>query len=401
MTTDQLLFAAATMMAVTAVAIGLAKRLNLGSIAALLCVGMVLGPHSPLPLLTGHVSDLESLGEIGVMLLLFVMGLDTQPSRLWSMRSLVFGFGSLEYLAASIALTGFVLAVSRVNWQSACVIGLGLAMSSSAVALPILQARDEAASRHGQVTVAADILQSLMVIPVLALIPVLGQASAGGAGSANPFGVIQVLAALAGVLVLGRIVLPFALKLMARDAGSDAFSMIVLAGVFAAGWIVEKAGISMALGAFIVGVLLSTSALSTQVKAAVMPARQVLLGVFFLAVGMAIDLREAAAFRVELLLYVTAFLSIKFVVVFATARAFRIDWRAAALSGLLLMPLDEIGYVIFASARTHGLLSTRGHALALLAISFSFLVAPPAINLGLELAARVPGPHRPPERQRE
>src|ERR1700738_723967 len=210
MTTDQLLFAAAMMMPVTAVAIGLAKRLNLGSIAALLCVGMLLGPHSPLPLLTGHVSDLESLGEIGVMLLLFVMGLDTQPSRLWSMRSLVFGFGSLEYLAASIALAGFVLAVSRVNWQSACVIGLGLAMSSSAVALPMLQARDEAASRHGQVTVAADVLQSLMVIPVLALIPVLGQASVGDTGGVNPVGVLQVLAALAGVFVLGRILLPFA-----------------------------------------------------------------------------------------------------------------------------------------------------------------------------------------------
>ena len=389
MTIDQLLFAAAVMMAVTAVAIGVAKRLNLGLIAALLAVGIVLGPHSPIPLFTSHVSDLQAIGEIGVMLLLFVVGLETQPRKLWSMRALVFGFGSIEYLAASIALAGFLLAASRVNWQSACVIGLGLAMSSSAVPLPILQARDEAASPHGRVTLAADIFQSLMVIPVLALIPLLGKTPADGGESGNAVGVLQVVAALTGVFVLGRILLPYSLKLMARDVGSGAFSLIVLAGVFAAAWIVEKVGISMALGAFMMGVLLSTSVFSAQVKAAVTPARRVLLGVFFVAVGMAIDLREAATFRAELLFYVSAVLLIKFAVVYATARAFRVDSRAAVLSGLLLMPLDEIAYVIFASARAHGLLSVRGHALALLSISFSFLVAPPAINLGLRLASRL------------
>lgn len=391
MTTDQLLFGAALLMAVTAAAIGIAKRLNLGSIAALLLVGMVLGPRSPVPLLAGHVGDLQSVGEIGVMLLLFLVGLDTQPGRLWSMRSLVLGFGSAAYLAVTVVIAGFLLAVSHINWQSAIVVGLGLAMSSSAVPLPILQARDECASSYGRVTIAADIFQSLIVIPVLALIPLLGTTTEASEQTSDAVRGVRVLAALAGVTLLGRVLLPYCLRIMARNVGSGAFALTVFAGVFAAAWIMDEVGISMALGAFLIGVLLSTSVYATQVKAAVTPARHILLGVFFVAVGMAIDLRQAAVFRAELLFYVANVLIMKIVVVYGIARAFRIDWRAAALSGLLLMPLDEIGYIIFASAHLHGLLTERAYALALLSISASFLVSPLAINFGLRW---LPNPER-------
>lgn len=393
MSIDQLLFAVGVMMAVTAAAIGIAKRLNLGTIAALLVAGIVLGPHSPVPLLTIHLRDLQSLGEIGVALLIFIVGLETQPSRLWSMRGLVFGFGSLAYLATSVAIAGFLLAVSHVNWQSAAVIGLGLAMSSSAVPLPIIEARGEASSAHGQITIASDILQSLMLVPVLALIPLLGHAPPGSAGSPT-FAVhaLQVCAAVAGVFVLGRVLLPYALRMLARDAGPGAFGLIVLSGVCWAAWLMAKVGVSMALGAFLMGVLISTSAYSNDVKAAVTPARRVLLGMFFVAVGMAIDLKEAAAFRAELLFYVTVVLFIKFAVVYWISRAFRVNRYTALLSGLLLMPLDEIGYVIFASAHAYHLLTDHAYALALLSISISFLITPIAIQLGFRAAVRLNPP---------
>lgn len=386
MSTDQLLFAAAVIMAVTAAAIGVARRLNLGSIAALLAVGMILGPHSPMPLFTNRLGDLQALGEIGVMLLIFVAGLDTQPRRLWSMRVLVFGFASIEYVATSVVLGGFLLLVSHVNWQSALVLGLGLAMSSSAVPFPILEARNEVGSSYGRVTIAADIFQALMVIPVLALIPLLGSVLGSSGEAIHTFNAIQICAALIAVFLLGHIVLPYALKAVAPNVGSAAFALVVLSGVFAAAWIVERAGVSMALGAFLMGVLLSTSIYAKAVKDAVTPARRVLLGVFFVAVGMAIDLKEAAAFRAELLFYITAVLLIKSALVYGIARAFRLDRSAALLSGLLLMPLDEIGYVIFASAHQHGLLTERAYALALLSISTSFLVSPIAINLGFRWA---------------
>jgi len=394
MTIDELLLGSAVLMAVTAAAIGLAKRLNLGSIAALLGVGILLGPHSPAPLQHVHVGDLQAVGEIGVMLLLFLVGLDTQPGRLWSLRRLVLGFGSLEYLATAVMIGLFLLLVSRINWQSAVIVGLGLAMSSSAVPLPILEAREESASEHGRATIAADIFQGLMVIPVLALIPLLGSSSATIDQPAAGVRLLGVLAALASVFVLGQVLLPYSLRIMARNVGSGAFALIVLAGVCAAAWIMDKVGISMALGAFLTGVLLSTSVYAAQVKAAVTPARHVLLGVFFVAVGMAIDLQQVAAFRGELPFYVATVLFIKLFVVYWVARALQFDRRAAVLTGLLLMPLDEIGYIVFASAHAHGLLSERAYALALLSISASFLVSPIAINLGLRWQPGAPRPTR-------
>ena len=185
---------------------------------------------------------------------------------------------------------------------------------------------------------------------------------------------------------MGHVLLPYALRSIARNGASGAFALVVLSGVCWAAWIMQKAGVSMALGAFLMGVLLSTSVYSKEVKAAVTPARRVLLGVFFVAVGMAIDLKEAAAFRAELLFYVTVVLFLKFAVVYWISRAFRVNRYAALLSGLLLMPLDEIGYVIFASAHAHRLLTERAYALALLSISGSFLVSPIAIQLGFRLA---------------
>jgi len=387
MTTDQLLLAAAVMMAVTAIAIGLARRLNLGSIAALLAVGIVLGPESPLPLLASHVGDLRAMGEIGVMLLLFLVGLEMQPSSLWSMRRLVFGFGSIEYGVASVAIAAFLIVVAQLSWQSALVIGLGLAMSSSAIPLPILEARDEEMSTHGRVTVAADILQGLMVIPVLALIPLLGAHSVfGGTGLKTPK-VAEVLAVLAAVVALGRIVVPYWLAVTARSIGTGAFPLVVLASVFASGWMMHQMGIAEALGAFMMGVLLSTSAYSPQVRAAVTPARHVLLGMFFVAMGMSIDLKEVALFHGEVLFYVTVVLGIKVIVGYVIARAFHVDRKASLLSAMLLMPLDEIAFVVFASARQYGLLNAHAHTLALLAISLSFIVSPIAINVGFRIAS--------------
>src|ERR1700754_1134289 len=145
MNIDHLMFAAAVMMLATAIAIGVAKRLNLGSIVALLVVGMALGPHSPLPLLTSHIDQLQAVGEIGVMLLLFVVGLGVQPKTLWSMRRLVFGLGSGQYLLTAAAIMALLVWVSGLGWQSALVVGLGLTMSASTILYPILEERGESA----------------------------------------------------------------------------------------------------------------------------------------------------------------------------------------------------------------------------------------------------------------
>jgi len=386
------MFAAAVMMGATVVAVAVAKKLELGSIVALLFVGMALGPHSPVPLFTGHIDEMQAIGEIGVMLLLFAVGLDLQPTRLWSMRSLVFGLGSAQYVVTAAAIVAFfavIFGVATVKWQSALVVGLGLAMSSSAIPLPILQGRGEGATAHGRAVVAIDIFQGLMVVPVLALIPILAAGWTHGRQMLGIETTFEVVAAIAGVYVLGRYLLPRALTLTARDLGPGGFAVIVLAGVFFAGWWMETAGISMALGAFMIGVLLSTTVFADQVKAAVAPARQLLLAIFFIAIGMAIDPKQVVELKSELLLYLPALLLIKFVVIFVLARLFRLGSRPAFLTGLLSMPFDELAYVIFASANANRLLNGRDYTIGLIAVSLSFVVSPLLINLGYKLIERL------------
>ena len=170
---DRILLAVAVMIAATVVASSVAKKLNLGSTVALLAVGMALGPHSPRPLLTGHIEELQSVGEIGVILLLFLVGLDIQPQKLSSMRRLVFGLGTAQYLLTTAAIAGLLIAVANVHWQSALIVALGLAMSSDAVAFSSLEEHAESAGPRSQAVMAVVIYQSFMAIPVLAVIPVL------------------------------------------------------------------------------------------------------------------------------------------------------------------------------------------------------------------------------------
>jgi glutathione-regulated potassium-efflux system protein KefB len=215
------------MMVVTTCAVVLAKKLNLGSIVALLVVGMLLGPNSPQPLLTGHIDELQAVGEIGVMLLMFAIGLDIQPTRLWTMRRLVFGLGLAQYVLTTLAILLFLLAtpgITGAQWKSVLVVSLALAMSSSAIALPILQERGDQHTAHGRTAVAIDIFQGFMVIPVLALIPILGAGPAHGGETFEIKTTLEVVAAVAGVFVLGRYLLPWALTLTARNLTTSAMA---------------------------------------------------------------------------------------------------------------------------------------------------------------------------------
>jgi glutathione-regulated potassium-efflux system protein KefB len=263
-------------------------------------------------------------------------------------------------------------------------------MSSAAIPLPMLQERGESGTLQGRAVISIDMFQGFMVVPVLALIPILGAGSASSSGHLfDTQKTLYVVGALAGVFVLGRFVLPQVLALTARGLGPGGFVPIALSAVFFAGWWMEEVGISMALGAFMIGVLLSTTVYVEEVKAAVTPARRILLAVFFIAIGMAIDPRQLLELKTDLLIYLPALLSIKFVVLFLLARLFRFPLRAAILTGLLMMPFDEIGFVILASANANGLLDARDYTLGLSVISLSFVISPMLINLGYKLSERL------------
>jgi len=389
MNIDQLLLAVALMMLATAAALAVAKKLNVGSIVALMAVGMALGPHSPWPLVTGHIEELQAVGEIGVMLLLFLVGLGLKPKGLWSMRKLVLGLGLGQYFLSAAAIAAVAMWGGGLHWQGALVSGLALAMSSTAMPFQVLQERGDAGSAQGRAVVAVDLFQSLAAIAVLALLPVLAARQTHPELAPTLYKAVEVCGALGGVYLLGRYALPPALALTARGLGSGAFALIVLAAVLAAGWLMDRVGISMALGTLLVGVLLSGSPFAEQVKAAATPAKQVLLGLFFIAIGMAIDFHALASEAASLLFYLPIVLAIKLAIVLLLTMLFGLGLRAALVSALLLMPLDEIGYVVFASARHHGLLDERSYALGLAAISLSFLVSPLLISLGYNLSHRL------------
>jgi Kef-type K+ transport system membrane component KefB/voltage-gated potassium channel Kch len=392
-TTAQIMMAAAIMLAVTGIALLAARRLHVGSIVALLAVGIALGPHSPYSLFQGHVQELEAIGSIGVILLLFAVALEVQPTRLWALRRMVAGFGAGQYFAATAGIMALALLLTSVGWNTALLLGLGLAMSSSAIALPLLVERAETTSPRGQAVVAVDIFQGFMVAPVLILVPVLAGVHAVGSGASRLAALLHVAAALAAVSVLALVMLPAALRIASRSLGTGSFSMLVLAGVLFASWIMDWAGVSAAMGAFLIGTLLSTSVFAPQIKAVVAPAKQVLLALFFMSIGMAIDPNEVFAMKSQLLLFLPALFVVKGAIGYAVFRAGRLQPRDAMMVALLLVPLDEIAFVIFAGARDNGLLDARGYAISLTVLSLSFVVSPILIDIGYRLTAeRAAGP---------
>src|SRR5262245_42683457 len=257
---------------------------------------MALGPHSPRPLLTGQVEELQTIGEIGVILLLFLVGLETQPAKLSSMRRLFLGLGTAQYLLTTIAIAGLLIAIAHVRWQSALTMALGLAMSSDAIAIASLEEHAETASPQNRAVTSVVIYQCFMTILVLAAIPLLGLPSAQDTPAPTIFKALEVCAAIATVYLFTRYALPKMLTLAAHKYGIETFTLIVIAAVFAAAWLMDTVGLSNALGAFMVGMILSASTFAYQIKASVSSIKGLLLSLFFIAIGMSINCEEFLGF---------------------------------------------------------------------------------------------------------
>jgi glutathione-regulated potassium-efflux system protein KefB len=311
MNTDQVLLAVAIMITAVIVAGSVARRLHVGSIAALLVVGMALGPHSPWPLLTGHVDDLQTVGEIGVILLLFLVGLDTQPKKLSSNRSLFFGLGTARYVLRAIIITALLVVVYLVQWRSALIVALGLAMSSDAVAFSSLEEHADSVGPLRRVVTAVVIYQSFIAVPVFALIPLIASRSMPGASAPTALIALEVCAALASVYLFARYALPKVLAYAARRQGIEALALIIIATIFGSAWLMDEVGLSSALGAFMVGMVLSTSVFADQIRVSISRIKGPLLGLFFIAIGMSINLHEVIETGAPLLHFLPTLFLIK------------------------------------------------------------------------------------------
>ena len=276
-------------LAATAVCVILFERLGFGAILGFIVAGIIIGPHTPGPVPVHAVEELQSIAELGVVLFMFTVGLEMRPEKVWSMRRLIFGLGSAQMLGTAILLATYLAFVVDVPWQTATIVGLGLAMSSTAIVMATLGERGELATEHGRTTFAVLMAQDLWIVPVMALVPILAHTTAKTAATPLRDKIVLVVGVIAGIFVIGRYLLPTVLGYCASRRQMDAFSVVLFLVVIAAAWAVDQVGISMTLGAFLLGMLLSASDFRYQIESSVDPFKDTLMGLFFIAVGMSID----------------------------------------------------------------------------------------------------------------
>ncbi|GAB6043250.1 cation:proton antiporter domain-containing protein [Endothiovibrio diazotrophicus] len=385
---DSFIASAALLLAVTSLAVALFRHLGLGSILGLLVAGVVVGPHSPGPYITTHVEDVRHFTELGVVMLLFLIGLEMKPERLWAMRREVFGFGSAQILLAGLGIAGYA-ALGGEPWRTALLIGLTLALSSTAFAMQLLQERGEFASRHGRGAFAVLLMQDLAVVPLLALVPLLSERAAISGGIPLWEQLLILVGMFLALWLFGRYLVPFALDRLARHQNREGFLLVVLLAVFFAAWAMHQAGLSMALGAFLMGMLLSGSRYNLQIQASIEPYKGLLMSLFFVAVGMSIDLGALAERPLIFLQHAAAVVAIKLAVLFPLALAFGYVKRDAVRLTFLLAQAGEFGFVLFGSALALGVIDDAAFVMAVGVISLSMLVTPLLVRLGDRLARRM------------
>ncbi len=336
------------------IAVPLFKRFGLGAVLGYLAAGVALGPFG-LKVIKDAAPVLTA-SEIGVVMMLFVIGLELSPSRLMVMRKPVFGLGGLQVGLSGLAFGGIGLALGM-SWKAALVVGLALALSSTAVSLQLLSERKAMNTEHGRNAFAILLFQDLAAIPLIAIIPLLGVA----AGDGGPVGisVLKALAAIAVVVIGGRYLLRQLFRLAARIGVPEMLTASALLAVLGAAWVMALAGLSMGLGAFLAGVLLADSEFRHEIESQIEPFKGLLLGLFFMAVGMSIDLPLIAAEPGTIVLGTVALLAVKSAVLIGIGlRPARMGWREALQLGAVLALGGEFAFVMLAEAVKAGLVDT-------------------------------------------
>ena len=362
------------------VAVLASKRAGLGAIIGYLAAGAALGPWGVH--IVKDVDGVLDFAEFGIVLLLFVIGLELQPTRLWTMRRLVFGLGGAQVGLTTLVVAGAGLAFG-LAWQAALVVGVALSLSSTAFALQILAEKNQLTTRHGRSAFSILLFQDLAAIPALALLPLLGPGGPERTAGQVASDVALVVGAIAVVVVGGRHLLRPILRLVARAQSREVFAATALLIVVGTALIVESVGLSMALGAFLAGVLLADSEFRHALEADIEPFKGLLLGLFFVAVGMSVNFGLLAAETVSIVLLTLALLAAKFVLLFGLGIVSRHDPKSALHLAGAISQGGEFAFVIFNIAMDSSVMPKPSADLLVLVVTLS-MAATPAILAFLE-----------------
>ncbi|WP_216110960.1 monovalent cation:proton antiporter-2 (CPA2) family protein [Aquisalimonas asiatica] len=365
------------------------KWLGLGEVLGYLAAGVVIGP-SLLGLVPGP-EDVLQFAQVGIVFLLFVIGLELKPSRLRTMRKPLFGFGSLQVLITSLVLCGLAWALGLPP-AAAVIVGFSLGLCSTPLVLHLLAERGELQTRHGRNAFALLLFQDLAAIPVLALIPVL---AAGALITDEPFQlVLEVLLAVGAFLVLivgGRYLLRPLFRLAAGAGSREVFAGAALAVVIGSALLMDFAGLSMALGAFIAGVLLADSQYRHAIMADIEPFRGLLLGLFFMAVGMTAEIQLLLDIPLTIFGLTAGLLVVKALTIAMAARLYRLSWRESADMGVLLSQGGEFGFVLLTAAVGARLLGQELVDTLILVVSLSMAATPLLVIVARRWLQRLDG----------
>jgi monovalent cation:proton antiporter-2 (CPA2) family protein len=361
------------LLAAAVIAVPLFQYLGLGAIPGFLVAGIVLGPSG----LGGieNYDEIAHLAEFGVVLLLFVIGIEINPSRLWQMKRLLLGLGTLQVLLTGALITITIHEFLDLSWKISLLIGLALALSSTAFGLQLLTERKLLYSGYGKPAVAILLLQDLAVIPLLAFVSLMATPELTIAEDVF-FALAEALVILVLVIVAARYVLNPLLRILARFGSPEIFTASALLLVLGTALAMERAGLSMAMGAFIAGLLIADSVFRHQITAEVQPFRGLLLGLFFMTMGMSINIGLFLDNPLVLLAAVTALIAIKFATLLPLSRLFGVPQQAAIAASLLLAQSGEFALVLFALAQGSGLLDELLFQHLLIVVMLSMLATP-------------------------
>ncbi|MET3647708.1 monovalent cation:proton antiporter-2 (CPA2) family protein [Phyllobacterium ifriqiyense] len=358
------------------VAVPLFKRLGLGSVLGYLAAGLVIGPFG-----LGFFSDPETIlhvAELGVVMFLFIIGLEMQPTKLWGMRNEIFGLGALQVIVCALLLTGvgiatgFPVAVSFVS-------GAGFVLTSTAIVMQLLEERGEIASAKGQRMVSILLFEDLAIVPLLALVAFLAPISTTEAGGLRWLDIGIGIGAVAGLIIAGRYLLNPLFSLLAMTRAREVMTAAALLVVLGAALVMQVSGLSMAMGAFLAGVLLSESTFRHQLEADIEPFRGILLGLFFLAVGMSLNLAVVAANWQMVVFYVAAFMIVKAIAIYIVARMLKSSHRESLERAIVMAQGGEFAFVLYSTATAVGILDGESNAILTAIIIISMVLTPLAI----------------------
>ena len=364
----------AVFLAAAAIAAPLGRTLRMGAVLGYLAAGIVIGPYVLGPLYAlNDVGAVLQFGEFGVVMLLFVIGLELRPVRLWAMRSAIFGLGTAQLIATSLVLAAIGMALGLSQAQ-ALFIGLALSLSSTAFALQVLEEKGELTTRHGRLAFAVLLFQDLAAIPLIALVPLFAL------GAAEPTMDVKTaviaIGTILGVIVVGRFLLSRLYRIVAATGVREAMTATALLTVVGVAMVMEAVGLSAALGSFIAGALLADSEYRHQIEADIAPFEGLLLAVFFIAVGMSIDLGVLASEPGTLIAIVLVLVAVKAAILYLLGRWWGLDSKGARRLGLVISQGGEFAFVLFGAGALEGVIDRHMANLLTLAVTLSMAATP-------------------------